>query len=148
MMINYLSVIDKLNDQLFSLKLIGLGVLPACIITIDQLNLLCLGGRAIFHADILLFTDAWFYLKDYSLFWSSWLIWSKDWHLYLSWWQCAWFWAFCIVFLVTILFIIDSRLYTFGCDLPILNSSVMHPINWSSSKWFRQYLVLFLWPCY
>ena len=48
MMINYLSIIDKLYDQLFSLKLTGLGVLPARIITIDQLNLLCLGGRAIF----------------------------------------------------------------------------------------------------
>ena len=70
------------DDQLFicmpsrreSLKLTGLGVLPARAITIGQLNLLCLGNRTIVYANTLMFTDAWFYLKDYSLFWNRWLI--------------------------------------------------------------------------
>ena len=43
-------------------------------LTKSQLNLLCFGDRAIVCTEILLFTDAWFYLKDYSFFWNSCLI--------------------------------------------------------------------------
>ena len=41
-----------------SLKLTGIGVLPARAITIGQLNLLCLDNRTIVYANTLMFTDA------------------------------------------------------------------------------------------
>ena len=83
MMINYLFLCPHDGE---SLKLTGLRVLLARIITIGQLNLLSLGDRAIVYADILLFTDTWFCLKDYSLFWNSWLILVKRLASVLSWW--------------------------------------------------------------